>query len=117
MKKALVVDDEDLILWFLERALKKRGYDVVIARNIMEAYEELNKGNFDIIFTDLRMPGGNGTELIGKMGEITQKTKVIVCSAYINNELCRIFKEKGIGILKKPFRLEELEEVLRTAYI
>lgn len=115
MKKALIIDDEDLILWFLERALKKRGYEVVIARNIREASEELNKGNFDIIFTDLRMPGGNGTELLGKMGEITQRARVIVCSAFINNELISIFKDRGIGILEKPFRLDELEEVLKSA--
>lgn len=111
----MVIDDEDLILWFLERALKKRGYEVIIARNIKEACEELSKGNFDIIFTDLRMPGGNGTELLGRMGEITQKARVIVCSAFINNELTSILKDKGIGILKKPFRLDELEEVLKSA--
>lgn len=114
MKKALVIDDEDLILWFLERALKKRGFEVVIARNLREAFEELNKRDFDIIFTDLRMPGGNGTELLGKLSEITHKTGVIVCSAFINNELSAILKDKGIGILKKPFRLDELDEVLKA---
>ncbi len=115
MKKALVVDDEDLILWFLERALRKKGYDVVIARNISEACERLTKDCFDIVFTDLRMPGGNGTELLGRVGEITQRSKVIVCSAYINPELCDVLRQKGIGVLRKPFRLDELEEVLKSA--
>ncbi|MCX7793505.1 MAG: response regulator [Thermodesulfovibrionales bacterium] len=115
VKKVLVVDDEELILWFLEKALRKRGYEVVIARNIRDACEELSKEKFDIIFTDIRMPGGNGTELLGRMGEITQGTRVIVCSAYINNELTSILKDKGIGILKKPFRLDELEDILKSA--
>ncbi len=114
MKRALIIDDEDLILWFLERALKKRGLEVVIARNLREALEELNKGAFDIIFTDLRMPEGNGTELLGRLSEITHKTGVVVCSAFITNELSAILKDKGIGILKKPFRLDELDEVLKS---
>ncbi len=115
MRKALVVDDEDLILWFLQRALQKHGYIVETARNIKEAYERLSKEKFDIIFTDLRMPGGNGTELLAGMGEITQKARVIVCSAYVNPELAELFRDKGIDILKKPFRLDELEEFLKSA--
>jgi DNA-binding NtrC family response regulator len=115
MRKALVVDDEAIILWFFERALNKLGYLVEIARNIKEAQERLSKECFDIVITDLRMPGGNGTELIGKMGEITQKTKVIVCSAFVNSELSEILKERGIKVLHKPFKLDELEEFLETA--
>lgn len=130
MKKALVVDDEELILWFLERALKRHGYEVITARNIKEAFEIISKDSFDIIFTDLRMPEGNGTELLWKVSEITQigssrgnstefphavKTKVVVCSAFINAELLDSLKDKGIGILKKPFRLDELEALLKTA--
>lgn len=115
MKKALIVDDEDLILWFLERALKRRGYNVITARNIKEAMEILSRECFDIIFTDLRMPGGNGTELIGRVSEITQKTRIVVCSAFVNPQITEILREKGIGLLKKPFRLEELEEFLKTA--
>ena len=112
--KILVVDDEQLVRWFLDRALKKGGHDVITASNIGEASEKLDSENIDLLFVDLRMPEGNGTELIKKVGNMPKKPRVIVCSAFITTDLEEEFKNKGICILKKPFKLDELNYALKV---
>ena len=109
----MVVDDEQLVRWFLNRALRKSGHDVITASNISEAFEKLGKEKFDMLFLDLRMPEGYGTELIEKMGQLNQKPKVVVCSAFITPELEEEFRDKGICILKKPFKLDELDSTMQ----
>jgi len=109
----LVVDDEQLVRWFLDRALKKSGHDVVTASNIAEAAEKLRTGKIDLLFVDLRMSEGGGVELIRQLENAQQRPKIIVCSAFITSELEDEFRAKGICTLKKPFKLDELNETLK----
>ena len=111
--KVLVVDDEQLVRWFLDRALRKNGHEVITASNISEAHEKLNKEKIDILFVDLRMPGGNGRELLEKIADLTLKPKVVVCSAFITSVQEEEFRNKGACILKKPFTLDELNRVMQ----
>lgn len=111
--RILVVDDEQLVRWFLERALKKWGHEVVTASNINEALKNMGHGGFDVLFTDLRMPEGNGAELLHTLSEIaSKKPKVVVCSAFITADMAREFKDKGFLTLKKPFKLSELQDAI-----
>lgn len=109
----LVVDDEQLVRWFLDRALKKSGHDVITASNITEAAEKLRTGKIDLLFIDLRMPEGGGVELIRQIENAQQRPKIIVCSAFITGELEHEFRSKGICTLKKPFKLDELNDTLK----
>jgi len=111
--KILVVDDEQLVRWFLDRALKKSGHEVITASNIAEAAERLKTDAIEVLFLDLRMPEGSGVELIRQLGQPEKQPKIIVCSAFITPELEDEFKGKGICTLKKPFKLEELNETLK----
>jgi DNA-binding NtrC family response regulator len=114
----LVVDDEQLVRWFLERALRKWGHEVTTAASGQDALHLLEDGHYDILFTDLRMPEGQGTDLIDKVLEGREgraRIKVVVCSAFVTAELAEDFKKRGIGTIKKPFKLSELEEALREA--
>lgn len=112
--KILVVDDEQLVRWFLDRALKKGGHDVVTVSNIAEAAERLKTDEIDLLFLDLRMQGGNGIELVRQLEQPATRLKIIVCSAYITPELEEEFRTKGICMLRKPFKLEELNHTLKT---
>jgi len=111
--KILVVDDEQLVRWFMHRALTKSGHEVTTASDIFEASEKLDAENIDIVFVDLRMSEGNGIELIHKLEHLTPQPKVIVCSAFITSEMEEEFKNKGIGILRKPFKLDELNRTVQ----
>jgi DNA-binding NtrC family response regulator len=107
------VDDEQLVRWFLERALKKWGHEVVSAPSGQDALKILEESSFDVLFTDLRMPEGNGAKLIKQASDMTHKCKkIVVCSAFITAEMARDYDSKGIFTLKKPFKLNELESVL-----
>jgi DNA-binding NtrC family response regulator len=110
--KVLVVDDEQLVRWFLDRALRKSGYEVVTASNIDEAAEKLRADTIGLLFLDLRMPEGGGVELIRQLDQPSKSPKIIVCSAFITPELEEEFRGKGICILRKPFKLEELNEAV-----
>ncbi|MDA8431390.1 MAG: response regulator [Nitrospiraceae bacterium] len=112
--KILVVDDEQLVRWFMDRALKKEGHEVITASNISEAGARLQSEEIDLLFIDLRMPEGNGTELIKNVCNLPKVPKVIVCSAFITAELEDEFRGKGICILKKPFKLDELNYALKS---
>jgi DNA-binding NtrC family response regulator len=112
--KILVVDDEQLVRWFMDRALRKGGHEVITASNVSEASERMQSEEIDLLFIDLRMPEGNGTELIKKVVNLPRKPKIIVCSAFITSELEDEFREKGICILKKPFKLDELNCALKS---
>jgi two-component system response regulator PilR (NtrC family) len=111
--KILVVDDEQLVRWFLERALRKDGHEVITASNIADAYEKLSSQDIDLLFVDLRMPEGNGLEVVKKVANSQKKVKIIVCSAFVTSELEDEFKDKGIYVLKKPFKLDELNSTVR----
>jgi DNA-binding NtrC family response regulator len=112
--KVLVVDDEQLVRWFLERALKKSGHSVISASNIADASAILESEEIDMLFLDLRMPEGNGTEIIKKLIDKERKPKIVVCSAFITSDLEEEFRKQGICILKKPFKLDELNRTLET---
>lgn len=111
--KVLVVDDEQLVRWFLERALKKWGHEVTSASSAKEAISKISNNRFDVLFTDLRMPEESGTVLLDSLATgQADDMKVVVCSAFITPELSQNFKEKGYLTLKKPFKLAELESTL-----
>src|SRR3990170_223183 len=97
--KVLVVDDEQLVRWFLERVLKRWGFEVITASNAKDALLTLSDHTVDILFTDLRMPEGNGAQLLQKVCDMTKSLKIVVCSAFITPEMDKDFKQKGIYCL------------------
>ena len=111
----LVVDDEHLVRWFLERALTKKGYNIVTASSVRDAMEKLSQGHFDLVITDLKMPEEDGTVLIEKLREMPQRPKILVCSAYLKEGQEEEFRKEGIFVLRKPFRMQELDAVLQKA--
>lgn len=115
--RILVVDDEQLVRWFLKRALSKWGHDVFTVSTVGEALAKIGEDNFEVVFTDLRMPGGNGTLLVEKLRDLATNHKIVVCSAYITSEMENEFKKNGIFYLKKPFKIDELEKTLNKCVV
>lgn len=111
--KILVVDDEQLVRWFLERALKKLGHEVVTVSSVKDALKNVQENDFDVLFTDLKMPEENGAMLLQKVSDLTKSLKIVVCSAFLTPEMDKDFKQRGMLVLKKPFRLDELENIIK----
>src|SRR3990167_6359776 len=63
-KKILVIDDEELLIRTMNRLLEKSGYEVYTAKNASDAQVMAGEEEFDLIISDIRMPGKNGVETV-----------------------------------------------------
>ncbi len=78
----LLIDDEEQLLKLFTRTLKLEGYDITQAKNIAEAFKALEKDDFDLILTDVKLPDGDGVEATKTYKEKYPNTEIIVITAY-----------------------------------
>jgi PAS domain S-box-containing protein len=107
----LVVDDEPLVLAFVEEGLKKLGYQVFRAVDGQQAYEVYSShaNQIDTVLLDMVMPGTSGLEVCRRLRGINPKLKVILSSGYSSGEVAREARLAGAtGFIGKPYSLEEL---------
>ena len=112
--RLLVVDDERSMREFLEILLKREGYDVQTAQNGARALELFEEDPFDIVLTDMKMPGMGGLEVLENVKRLRPAAEVIVFTAYqtIENAIQAI--QKGAyHYIAKPFKNEELKLTIR----
>ncbi|MFO7565834.1 MAG: response regulator [Enhygromyxa sp.] len=111
--RVLVVDDEVNLRFAIERGLRKAGHHADSASTVRQAIERLRSQPYDTVVTDLRMPGGDGLELIAWLGSYSPSTKILVVSAYITPEFRAEYESSPtIGILEKPVELAKLIELV-----
>ncbi len=110
--RILLVEDDPTFSEFLAWCLADRGYFVSTAKNIQEALEligELDQpGSFDIVVSDVAMPGGSGTELLFSPVITTRKTPVVLMSAFGTTELEEFIRDANAVFLRKPFNIDSL---------
>ncbi|HUT34657.1 MAG TPA: sigma-54 dependent transcriptional regulator [Planctomycetota bacterium] len=113
--RILVVDDEALVRKAFARALADDGFSVESAPNAAEAVRLFGEGEFDLVITDLRMPGGaDGIEVLRAVKARRPQTEVVVLTGYgtIENAVAAI-KEGAYNYVTKPLNHHEL---LRIAH-
>jgi DNA-binding NtrC family response regulator len=112
-RSLLIVDDEKLVRWTLQQSMDKENYKIVLASNGTDAAEEIQKEHFDVIITDLLMPGMDGIEVARKAKEIHPDTKIVMMTAFgsvLNREKAA---EAGVShFLDKPFSVDEVKSVV-----
>lgn len=81
-KRILVVEDEKPLCLLYEEELSKEGYEVTAVTDAESALAKLAQGQFDLIVTDIRMPGKNGIELITQIMGLRKDIPIIINSAY-----------------------------------
>jgi DNA-binding response OmpR family regulator len=81
-KRILLVEDEKHLCLLYKEELAKDGFDVTVAGDADEALEALRKAHFDLIITDIRMPGKDGIELITHVMGQRKDIPIIINSAY-----------------------------------
>ncbi len=112
----LVVDDEEMIVTILLNYLGDKGYKVTGIHDSSEAIELVKKSSFDVVFTDLMMPVINGMELVKEINSQNIDTQVIIFTGYASVDSAIDAVQQGVyDYIKKPFRLEEIENVLQHA--
>jgi DNA-binding response OmpR family regulator len=81
-KKVLLVEDERSLCLLYEEELGREGYAVTAVTDAEAALAEIGKTDFDLIITDIRMPGKNGIELITQIMGLRKNIPIIINSAY-----------------------------------
>jgi DNA-binding NtrC family response regulator len=114
--KILIVDDEPVVCKGCERTLVEEGYEVRTSLNGKDGIELLQDEEFDIVITDLKMPGISGMQILVHIKENYPDIQVIIITGYstIENAIESI-KKGAFDYISKPFTPEELVSVVREA--
>jgi DNA-binding NtrC family response regulator len=111
----LIVDDEKHTREGLQQALADT-YDVSVAASADEAFNLMDAQPFDIVLTDLRMPGKSGLKVIDKALALTNRPAVLMMTAYGNIETAvEAMKRGAVDFLTKPVNIERLEVLMQRA--
>ena len=111
----LIVDDEKHTREGLKQALSE-NYDVAIAASADEAFNLMDSQPFDVILTDLRMPGKSGLKMIDRALALANKPAVLMMTAYGNIDTAvEAMKRGAVDFLAKPVNIERLDVLIRRA--
>ena len=112
----LVVDDERSMRDFLKILLQKEGHAVVTAQNGENALECLQNQEFDLVISDIRMPGMGGLELLGAVKEGDPDLPVIMITAFASpDDAVQAMKSGAFDYISKPFNVDEIKSVIESA--
>jgi two-component system response regulator (stage 0 sporulation protein F) len=112
-KKLLIVDDEETIRFSLSQAFitAEEEYEVTVASDALHALDKFKKQNYDLVITDIMMPGMDGFELIKKLKQYNPTIPVIVITAYGDEEKEKRSKNLGVvEYIEKPFDIHSIRE-------
>src|SRR5262245_43402324 len=116
IEKIVVLEDDVIVRKNLENQLRQRRYDVASVSTIAAAQEYLNKDNFDLLFLDVRLPDGDGTELLKSIQLRPQKPLVVMTTGFGSVESAvECMKNGAFDYIIKPFSAEQIEIVLKKA--
>lgn len=116
LEKIIVLDDELIIRKSLEAQLRKKKYIVASAANIAEGEALLQKDAFDLIFLDMRLPDGDGLQLLERIAAMPSRPMVIMMTGYGTIESAVKCMQLGaFDYLLKPFSADQIDIALKRA--
>jgi len=118
IRKVLVVDDDPVVGKSFDRVLSGKGYAVITARNGEEALNKLRAENYDLVFTDIKMPGMTGLEVAERVKANQPWLPVVIITGYGTEANEARAKAAGVaGFLHKPLSPEMIEGSAREALL
>lgn len=117
-KNILIVDDEEDLAWAISKSLTKssRNLNIESARSVDEALAELSKKHFELVVTDIQMPGRDGLQLVSDIRKNYPHTKVIIMTAYGSSRVRdRVEDFGGFFYIEKPFEVGYLKQIVFEA--
>lgn len=114
--KALIVDDEPDILELLSMTLAGMSIDSVAVENLAQAEQALKQHQFDLCFTDMRLPDGNGLDFVKRLQQNFPDLPVAVITAHGNVDLAvQALKSGAFDFVSKPLKLRVLRDLVSSA--
>lgn len=118
IRKVLVVDDDPVVGKSFNRVLSGKGYAVITACNGEEALGKLRTENYDVVFTDIKMPGMSGLEVAERVKASQPWLPVVIITGYGTDANEARAKAAGVaGFLHKPLSPEMIEGSAREALL
>jgi DNA-binding NtrC family response regulator len=113
-ERLLIVEDEDTLCRSLQRVFAKEGYEVDIADSAESAFTLLDNRSYDLIITDIILPGISGIELLAKYRKQNPAQKVIVITAYASlTTAVEAIKAGANDFIIKPLMHDEMKRAVR----
>jgi CheY-like chemotaxis protein len=114
--RVLCVDDEPIVLRLMKRLLERMGVDVLAATGPLDALAAFEPERFDLIVTDIRMPGMDGHAFLAEIRALDPEVPVIVATGHASlDNAIRALRDGASGMLMKPFTAEEFQAEVRAA--
>ncbi len=116
MAKILIIDDDITFGLMLKKLLEKHGYTVTNVISPVEAKRIIEKNQYDVVFTDLRMPDVSGMELIRQIKSKTPETQIIMMTGYADiSTAIESIKKGAFNYLPKPVNPAEVLNIVKEA--
>lgn len=114
--KILIAEDEDIARENLVHILQKDGYELTAVNNGLKAVQELEKNEFDLVITDLKMPKVDGMELLERIQRDYPQTEILIITGFATVASAVEAMQKGAySYIPKPFKIEELRILVLRA--
>lgn len=115
-ERLLIVEDEDTLCESLQRVFVKEGYEVDRAESAETAFKLLEQKTYDLIITDIILPGISGIELLAKYKKTNPGQKVMVITAYASlTTAVEAIKAGACDFIMKPLMHDEMKRAVRKA--
>jgi DNA-binding NtrC family response regulator len=116
IEKIIVLEDDLIVRKSLEQQLRQRRYDVAAVASIADAQELLGKDTFDLMFVDVRLPDGEGTDLLRQLQARPEKPLVVIVTGFASVESAvSCMRDGAFDYIIKPFSFDQIEVTLRKA--
>lgn len=116
MFHVLVIDDDEQMQFFLNEALHRHGYAVTLRKTAEEGLQVLKAETPDLVLLDIRLPGMSGLDAVGEILKIDPGVPIIIMTAHgTRDNAIEAIRRGAYDYFTKPFRLEEMEIVIRRA--
>jgi two-component system response regulator PilR (NtrC family) len=114
--RVLIIDDEPDLLELLDITLIRLGLEVVSASSVAQAKEKIKQQDFDLCLTDMRLPDGDGLDIIAYLNKIERDIPIAVITAFGNTEnAIAAMKAGAFDYLSKPVDLDQLRALIKQA--
>ena len=112
--RILIIEDDEEMRSLLKEFLDEEGYKTDSVDNGSEAYRRLIKEDFDLIITDIRMPGLTGLDILPGVRKLQPEAPIIVITAFGSEEVYHKVLERGAtAYLEKPIHLDHLRNLIQ----
>jgi CheY-like chemotaxis protein len=114
--RILVVDDEPIVVESVARMLESQGHQVSSAADSMVALRRFCEQPFDLVLSDIVMPGMGGAEFVERLRAIDPDVRVLIMTGHIAHEQVeQLLRDGVLGVVRKPFVIDELLAAVAAA--